>query len=208
MKFRSAGILLGLFLTVSLTFCANAQKATRDQPSPPAVEDPAHDQLRKLRADVEAVVNQQAWEQLTELLTENVVVTWLDGTQSHGRQEVLDYLNAKTGGDDPLVERFALSVQVSDLSDLHGDDTAVAFGTATSAFVLRGQSLDVTGPWSATVVRDGDSWKIASAHASLGAFDNPLLTWAWRMFWIAGAVAGVAGLAVGIWIGRRRSRTG
>jgi ketosteroid isomerase-like protein len=167
-------------------------------------ENPTHDRLRQLRADLESAVNQGEWEQLLGYLTPNVIVTWLDGTQSRGHDEVLEYLQSKTTGEQPIVERFSLTTEVKELSDLYGDDTAIAFGAATSAFVLRGRELTVTGPWSATMVRDGDTWKIASAHASIGAFDNPLLLWTWRLVWIVSIVAAVVGVLVGWLIGRRK----
>ncbi len=167
-------------------------------------EDPAHDQLRTLRREVEAAVNGGDWDQLTRYLTPMVIVTWLDGTQSHGQAAVLEYLRSKTEGDGAIVDRFTLTTEVTDLSDLYGSDTAIAFGTATSAFVLRGRELTVVGPWTVTMIREGDVWKIASAHASLGAFDNPLLTWASRLVWIASALTALMGLIVGLFFGRRR----
>lgn len=194
---------LGLALLAGGT--SGAQETTETPPATGAIEDPAHNKLRELRDQLTEHVNQQQWAPLTEMLSEKVVVTWLDGTQSHGRTEVLDYLNEKTGGESPLVEKFTLSVDVAELSDLFGDDAATAYGTAKSAFVLRGKELVIEGPWTATMVREGDAWKIASAHASLGAFDNPLLTWAGRMIWIAGGVAALVGLAIGWWLGGRRA---
>ena len=85
-------------------------------------------------------------------------------------------------------------------------NTATAFGLETSEFVLRGKSMSLTGPWTATVVREGNDWKIAQAHASVGVFDSPLLSWAWRSVWIAAAIAGFIGLLIGWLIGRIRKK--
>lgn len=162
-----------------------------------------HDQLRQLKQDVETAVNDSQWETLASLLTDNVIVTWLDGTQSHGRAEVLDYMKTKTEGETPIVESFSVDVTVDDLSDLYGETTAAAFGSATSEFVLRGRSMSVSGPWSATVVREDGVWKLAHVHASVGVFDNPLLSWAWRFAWVGATVALILGLVIGWWLGRR-----
>lgn len=168
--------------------------------------DVVHDSLRELKREVEAAINESNWEGLTQSLTDNVIVTWIDGTQSHGRPDVLEYMKSKTEGDSPIVESFAVSVQVEDLSDLYGDATATAFGSATCEFVLRGKPMSVTGPWSATVVRENNAWKLAQVHASVGVFDNPLLQWAWRFAWIGCGVAGLLGCVVGWFLGRRSAK--
>lgn len=196
--------LLIVFLSLSL-LRANAQEA-----APPVVatgtvtNDVAHEQLRKLRHDLESVVESGDWESLTPFLTQHIIVTWLDGTQSHTPSEVVAYLESKMGGSPPIVEKFSLQVDVKELSDLYGDDTALAFGTATSSFVLRGNEVSMSGPWSATMVREGDAWKLASLSASVGAFDNPLLTWTWRLVWVAGGVCGLIGILIGWFLGRRK----
>ena len=162
----------------------------------------AHEQLRQLRTDVEAATASGDWQSLTPFLTSRVIVTWLDGTQSHGPAAVIAYLESKSGGPNPIVEKYTLTTEVKELSDFYGANTATAFGTATSNFVLRGRELSISGPWSATMVRDDGQWKLAALSASVGAFDNPLLTWTWRLVWIVGVIAGVLGLVVG-WLLRR-----
>ncbi len=169
-------------------------------------EDLAHEQLRQLRKDVEAATASGDWQSLKPFLTSQVIVTWLDGTQSHGPAAVIEYLESKSGGPDPIVEKFTLTTEVKELSDFYGPNTATAFGTATSNFVLRGRELSISGPWSATMVRDDGKWKLAALSASIGAFDNPLLSWAWRLVWIVGVIAGLLGLVVG-WLLRRPKPT-
>ena len=155
---------------------------------------------------MESIVDSGEWEGLRPFLASNVVVTWIDGTQSHGTDDVLDYLRSKTEGDNAIVDRFSLSTEVTDLSDLYGADTAIAFGTAESSFVLRGREISVTGPWSATLVKEANQWKLASLSSSVGFFDNPLLSWLYRMLWLIGGGAGALGLIAGLLLGRRSRR--
>ena len=119
---------------------------------------------------------------------------------------MLNYLKSKTEGDDAIVDRFSLTTEVADLSDLYGQDTATAFGTAETSFVLRGRELNVTGPWSATLVKEADRWKLAMLSSSVGFFDNPLLSWLYRMLWVVGIGAAVLGLIAGLLLGRRSRR--
>lgn len=172
-----------------------------------SAEAPIHDQLRELRSNLEAVVASGKWDDLVPYLSTQVIVTWLDGTQSHGIEEVLQYLRDKTEGDDAIVDQFQVTTEVADLSDLYGDSTAIAFGSATSRFVLRGRELTMEGPWSATVVLEDGQWKLASLASSLGAFDNPLFAWFRRMLWVVGIVAGIVGLILGVVIGRKGQKS-
>lgn len=162
-----------------------------------------HDQLRQFRTEIELVVEKGDWEELRPFLSSRVVVVWLDGTQSHGIDQVIDYLQSKTDGENAIVDRFTLTTEVAELSDLYGQTTAIAFGTAESGFILRGRELSMEGPWLATMIKEGDDWKLASLTASVGAFDNPLLVWTRRMLWIVGVAVCLVGLVIGWFIGRR-----
>ena len=203
-------VLIALVCCLSFSV-ANCQEATEDSAQVDVAEvdtELAHDELRALKQDVTDAVNNANWEALPALLSENVIVTWMDGTCSHGRDEVLEYMKSKTEGDSPIVDSFKISVDVTDLADFHGPSTATAYGMANSEFVLRGRTMALTGPWSGTVIRDGGEWKIAQIHASIGVFDSPLLAWAWRFAWIIGAIALFVGLLIGWLVGRRRKTVG
>lgn len=167
-------------------------------------EDPAHEELRQLRRELEAVVAASDWEKIRPLVSAGIIVTWLDGTQSRGVDAVIAYLESKTGGESPLVEKFGLHTEVAELADLYGDDFAIAYGAARSTFVMRGVEVSFDGPWDATLVREEDDWKLATLSASVGAFDNPLLTWYRRLIWMVGILAAMGGLVLGYLLAWRR----
>ena len=195
-----------VLLSASLATAQDTENSTGDLvlgESPQSSDEAIHDQLREFRTEIESVVAKGNWEELRPFLSSRVVVVWLDGTQSHGVDQVLEYLQSKTGGKNAIVDSFTLTTEVAELSDLYGQTTAIAFGTADSRFTLRGSELSVKGPWSATMLKEGDDWKLGSLTASVGAFDNPLLVWARRMLWIVGIVGCLAGLVIGWFIGRR-----
>lgn len=171
-----------------------------------ANEAASHDELRAFLVQIEAVVAEGNWDGLKPLLTSQVVVVWLDGTQSHGIEEVVQYLKSKTEGENAIVDRFKVTTEVAALSDLYGEDTAVAFGTAKSDFLLRGNEISLEGPWAGTLIKEDGKWKLASMTASIGAFDNPLFIWLRRALWGVGVVAALAGLIIGWLVGRRTKR--
>jgi len=165
----------------------------------PPPEDPVHEELRTLRKGLVEAVNAGDLEKLVSFLHRDVVVTWLDGTQSRGHDAVRTYYKSKTEGSGAIVKSFSVDPEVQELSFLYGGDTAIAYGSAVSHFLLRdGRKIDVRGPWTATMVKDGDRWVIAAFHSSVGMFDSPLLRAALRFAYWGIAIAAVIGLLAGI----------
>lgn len=135
----------------------------------------------------------------------NVVVTWHNAEVSRGRDGVRAYLNRILSGPNRVVASYSADLEPDELTILYGGDTGISFGSATEHFKLaNGTSLDLPSRWSATLVKDGDKWLIASLHASDDLFDNPLLSIAKRLTYIAGAGCLVVGLLIGFLWGKRK----
>jgi hypothetical protein len=98
-----------------------------------------------------------------------------------------------------IVKEINADLQVDELAILHGGDTAIAWGTLGDKYKLRaGDEFAMNSRWSATLVKQGDQWLVASAHASVDAFNNEILRQA------AGKIAlwvGGGALALGIVLG-------
>jgi ketosteroid isomerase-like protein len=171
-----------------------------------ATEDPAHAELRALRDDLVDAVNKRDLSRLIGHLHPDVVVTWQNAEVSRKPDGVRAYLARMLDGPDRIVEEFTTTASVDELTRLYGGDTGIAFGSSRDRFKLRsGQTLEVTSRWTATVVRENGRWLIASFHASVNMFDNPLLAGMRRVVMIAGAGALVVGLVLGWFMGRRRA---
>jgi ketosteroid isomerase-like protein len=138
----------------------------------------------------------------------NVVVTWQNAQVSRGRAGVRDYLNRMLHGANKVVASFSADLTVDELTILYGGDTGISFGSSREHVSLaNGSSIDYDGRWSATLVKEGDQWLIASLHASTNLFDNPFLAIARRMMYGVGAAAVAVGIALGFFLGRRRRGT-
>lgn len=194
---RSLGYVLLAWWVVGLGAAALAQQ-------PKAVEDPSdprHDELRALRAAVVKAVNEQNIDALLPHLHPNVVIVWQNAEISRKHQGVRDYYQKTLGGPDSILKSFSVEPTVDELTIFYGDNTGISYGKAVSKFKFRdGDTFDLNGPWSATLVKTDGRWQIAEFHASAGLFDNPLLEAAKNALYIGVAVAGGVGVLLGAMI--------
>lgn len=174
-----------------------------------AAEDPVHNELRAVRDAVVGAVNSGDVEGIVKHLHPQAVFTAMNAETSRGPEGVRAYFAKMMTGPARVVESINVSVQVDDLSSLYGAIAAVAAGDATGTYSLRsGPKFTVQNRWSATLVKDGGRWVVASLHVSANVFENPLLAAAKKSAVWAAAAALVVGAAAGALAARRACKTG
>lgn len=167
-----------------------------------------HDELRAFRAGLLEAMNKGDVERELTYFHPNAVVTWHNAEVSRGRDGVRAYLKRMLQGPASVVASYRAEVAVDELTILYGNDVGISFGSALEHFEMTdGRKLDLPARWSATLVKAGDKWLIASLHASDNLFDNPVLASARRLIFWAGGAALLAGLVLGLALGRRGRRT-
>jgi ketosteroid isomerase-like protein len=173
------------------------------QTAPP--EDPVHNELRALRDGLQDAIKKGDIERELSYLHPNVVVTWQNAEVSRGRDGVRKYLNKILSGPAKSVKSYRTEVTVDELTALHGANTGIAYGSSNDHFeMIGGTSVDFTGRWSATLIKEDGKWLIGSFHASSNLFDNPMLAMAQKLSYIIGILGLIGGLVIGYLFGRRR----
>jgi ketosteroid isomerase-like protein len=173
--------------------------------APPPKDEAVHNELRALRDGLIDAMNKGDIDRELTYMHPNVVVTWHNAEVSRGRDGVRAYLTRMLSGPNKVVSSYSATVDVDELTILYSGDTGISFGSAVEHFKLNdGKMLDLPARWSATLVKDGDKWLIASLHASDNLFDNPLLAIAKRTAYWAGGISLLVGLIAGFALGRRR----
>lgn len=174
----------------------------------PASDEATHDALRAMRDGLLDAMSKGDIDRELSYFHPNTVITWHNAEVSRGRDGVREYMTRMLEGPNKIVKSFKADVKVDELTILYGgdaSDTGVSFGSAVEHFEMSsGRTFDLPARWSATLVKEGDTWLIASLHVSDNLFDNPLLNMARRMVWWAGGIALIIGLALGFILGRRR----
>ena len=169
-------------------------------------EDPAHADLRALRAELVKAINGNHLDDMLALLDDDVVVTFMNAEVGRKPAGVRAYYDKMMNGPNKIVESITIEPTVDELTHLYGD-TGVAFGSSKDHFKLTdGRDFVAETRWTGTLVKKDGKWKVASFHASANAFDNPILWIALKKvgMWV-GIGAAVLGLVIGFLIGRRRA---
>ncbi|WP_035984050.1 YybH family protein [Leptospira meyeri] len=171
-------------------------------------EDPAHAELRQLKAEFEQVLKKRDIDGLVNLLHPNVVITWHNGEVSRGREGVKKFVTRMIFSDSPVVKEFQTDLDVDELTILYGN-TGIAFGNSNDHLLLtEGIEINSKNRWTATLVKEKNKWLLTSAHLSSNLFDNPLLTAAKSSTYFIGTLGLILGVTIGFGVGRLFSKKG
>jgi hypothetical protein len=194
---------LGLGLVQALASSPDALAAASDT-LPLASIEATHVKLRQLKDDAVAAIHAGQYELILPLLHSNIVVTAESSEVVRTRNEVeMFYTRLLTGSDRVLTHFEIKELVVDELSILHGDSTAVAFGSGRFDYqFVRGPGFQLPSRWTAVLVREQGRWVLAAFHNSVNVADNPVLDLARR----TGYALGAGGILLGVLIGALSTR--
>lgn len=160
-----------------------------------AQENPAHAELRTLRTEIIDAITKGDIDTVINHVHPDVVITWQNSEVCRGKQglkEFFDRMGSKS------FKGYKVPPTPDDLTTFHGENTGVSFGKTVATYDLLGKTYEIESRWTATLVKQDGKWLLAAYHVSMNTLDNPLLTAAKNALY----VAGVAGLLIGILVGR------
>jgi ketosteroid isomerase-like protein len=168
----------------------------------PAAADDDEAAITHLREGLIDSFNRGDIDGLVGFLDTNAVVTWQNGEVSQGPAGVRAYYDRMMKGDRPIVRKVTAAPKILG-RQLHGD-WGVSWGELNDTFELTdGRQLQFNSRFTATIARRGDRWVVTAYHASINAFDNPVLTLAVKKVGcVAGLGGGIAGVVVGLVLAR------
>jgi ketosteroid isomerase-like protein len=197
-RFASLALVLVTAAFIDLPARGQAAPTTRPASAPTAVTavDPTQ-AIGQLRQELIDSFNKGDLDRLLSHLDPDVVITWQNAEVCRGPDAVRAYYDKMMKGPDRRVDKVSADPKVDD-RHVYGD-WAVSWGSMNDHFTLTdGSELSMKSRFTATIARRGDVWKVTSFHASVNAFDNPILGYAAKK---AGTWALVIGMLVGILIG-------
>lgn len=184
-------------------------------PRPTQAQEPdaaTHDALRQLKATMEKALNERDLDTIVANVDPNVVFTTMNGDVCRGPEQIRAYFAKMLTAPGHIVKDVKVSFDVDALTTLYGGDTGVATGIATGSSkdhyeLTNGDTFDINGRWTCTMVKSGDRWVIAAFHYSANVFDNPVLDRYRKAMWMVGIGAALVALIVGLFLGRLLKRS-
>jgi ketosteroid isomerase-like protein len=206
-----------LFLLSSLALAQNGTPTPAASETPVSetetAEHPAHAELQLLRQHMEDAINAQDIDSVMEGVAPNIVFSTLDGDVVKGQDGIRSYFNQVMKGPDARFKSAKTHFELDELTILYSgtEDPSnakfgIAYGHSDDEYILADDTVIKVQPrWSATLVRDPDTWKIASFHQSVNMFDNPVLGKLKGMIGLVGGAGLLLGVVIGFFLGRRKS---
>lgn len=176
------------------------------QNAPPAASEEAPAAINRLREGLVTSFKKGDIDTLVTFLDSDVVVTWQNAEVCRGPDAVRGFYQRMMKGDKPVVREIKSEPEVLG-RQVHGD-VATSWGKLHDHFVLTdGSDLPFNSVFTANIAKRGDRWLVTSFHASINAFENPLLSYAVRKttLW-SGLGAGLVGLLIGWVVSRIAAR--
>jgi ketosteroid isomerase-like protein len=167
-------------------------------PSTPPASDEVSAAIDRLRTGLVGSFKKGDIETLVTFLDPEVVVTWQNGEVCRGPEAVRAFYHRMMTGEKRVVREIQSEPEV--LGRKVAGETAISWGNLHDHFILSdGSDLPFNSVFTATVAKRGDRWLVTAFHASVNAFDNPVLSLATRKtaLWI-GLGAGAGGLILGL----------
>jgi uncharacterized protein (TIGR02246 family) len=185
---------LGIVLSLFIALAAHAQ----------APDESVHQAPRQLKTTMSNALNNGDVDTIVANVTPNVVFTTMNGDVCRGPAQIRAYFQKMMTAPGHVVKKLTVSFDADALTILYGGDTGIAYGSSNDHYDLTdGGKFDIRGRWSCTLVREGNRWLIANFHYSANVFNNPILERT-RMYLIGAAIAaGIIGLLLGWFLGRR-----
>ncbi len=177
-----------------------------------APEHPAHNELRRLRQQMEEAMNALDIDSLLDGVASEVVFSTMNGDVVRGKEQIRSYFHEMMTGPDARVKEVKTKFEVDELTILygaHGDASdpsfGIAYGHSQDEYTLAdGTRFQVTPRWSAAMVKTEEGWKIANFHYSVNMFDNPVVGKMKSTLGWVGGLGLLLGLLIGFFIGRRK----
>jgi ketosteroid isomerase-like protein len=162
-----------------------------------------HQELRGILTTVQTAVNSGNYDAMLPVLSKDIRATTITQEVMSGHDQVSAYFK-HWFGPGGFLKKLNMTFNADALTELSPDKTwGVVRGFGVERYTLAdGRQYDMQTRWTATVVKEADGkWRLRTIHFGTNFLDNPILTEAKRAVVKYAAIAGGAGLALGLLLG-------
>ena len=135
-----------------------------------------HAQLRQLLEKTQEAVNSDQPELLQPYLHKDYVITVMNQevvTQEKPLQQLFHEWFKKPGA---ILKSMRTEPKATILTNIYGGRFGVCYGTSVDTFELSdGRHFTFDSKWTATMIKEGEQWKLVALHVGVDPIENPLI---------------------------------
>ena len=169
-----------------------------------------HEALRGLRQKAIDAFNRLDLDTLASCLAREFVFTTIDGTVLTSKEGMKSYYDSMFEAENAPLASINIEPEASILTRFIDGNTGLNYGTAKEMYTLSdGNVVTLQSNWTATVVKEGEEWKISAIQIGVNILENPILAKVKSAGKLTAVLAGLAGLVGGFLISfvvRRKNR--
>lgn len=157
--------------------------------------------IRSLFGVFSEAVNTKNSTKLMSVVNSHLIVIGTNQEIIIGKKTVEDYF-PKVIGEYYKFERTNFSLDPGTIVEIApSGDTAKVYGRGNEKYKLRDIEHNLPIRWDATVMKDGEGWKITSFHSGTNFSNNAILDAFEEFGWKAGMAGGLIGVLIGFILG-------
>jgi len=139
-----------------------------------ASDEIVHQELTQFKETILKALNKNKFKDVLPLLHPDIVLTAENNRVARKREGVEKFYDSLLGPENGQLEKFSIDdFAVDELSIIHNENTAIAFGGAIySCFFKSGEEYTYPVRWTATLVLQDGRWTLAAIHSSVNFTDN------------------------------------
>jgi hypothetical protein len=148
-----------------------------------------HAELRQLLKTAQEAVNSDRPELLQAYLHKDYVVTMMNQevvTQEKSLKQVFHDWFKKP---DAILKSMHIELEATIQTNIYGGRFGVCYGTSVDTYELNdGRQFTFDSTWTATVIKEGEQWKLVALHVGVDPIDNPLIDGYRNAFGLGGVI--------------------
>ena len=135
-----------------------------------------HDQLRQLLKTTQEAVNSDRPEMLQAFLHKDYVITMMNQelvTQDKSLKQLFYDWFKKPGA---ILKSMHIEPEATIKSNIYEGRFGFSYGTSVDTYELSdGRRFTFNSKWTATMIKEGEEWKLVALHIGVDPIDNPLI---------------------------------
>ncbi|MBT8127704.1 MAG: nuclear transport factor 2 family protein [Gammaproteobacteria bacterium] len=135
-----------------------------------------HEQLRQLLISVQEAVNKDQIDMLEAHLHEDYVITVMNQEVVTKDWTLEQLFNEWFKKSDAFIKSLKIAPVASIETNIYDGRFGVCYGISTDSYELAdGRSFEFNSKWTATMLKEGDQWKLLALHVGVDPIENTLI---------------------------------